>query len=97
MKVKKLLDENGYKEGLDYWHNVRIRNELTSHYVWLDFYLPKEDLVIEVNPRIWHRMWNRESSDYKKKQYLESQGLKVLLVNEKNYKEILKYLERNII
>jgi len=87
-KVKKLLDEFKYREGLDYFHNVRVKNG--KRYYWLDFVIPLEHKVIEVSPSIWHRMWNRQSSDKRKYQFLQNNDFTVIEVNERNYADILR-------
>jgi len=94
-KVRDILLENGYREGIDFIHNVRVplKVEGKTRYYWLDFYIPHEDLVIECNPKIWHHMWNRQTSDRVKYELLEKEGLKILLVSERNIKEINRYLK----
>jgi len=87
-KVKDFLEKNGYREGIDFIHNVRVK--LNSRYYWLDFYIPRERLVIEVSPKIWHKMWNRQESDKTKYQTLRRNGLRVVEVHDKNYKEVLE-------
>jgi len=94
-KIKQLLDKNGYREGIDYIHNCRVRNG--KSYYWLDFYIPSEHLVIEVDPKIWHTRWNREESDKRKYTFLKEQGLNVISVTEKDYKRIEEVLRwRNL-
>jgi len=93
-KVKRLLEKCGYREGIDYIHNVRVRNG--RKYYWCDFYIPKEDLIIECSPSIWHTRWNREKSDEEKYGFLMSNGLKIVTVDDKNYKEVVKYLKWSV-
>jgi len=87
-KVKDFLEKNGYREGIDFIHNARVK--LNNRYYWLDFYIPRERLVIEVSPKIWHQMWNRQESDKTKYQILKANGLRVVEVHDKNYKEVLE-------
>ncbi len=101
-KVKDILDKAKYIEGIDYLHNVRIKDTTRKTkkggpiYYWLDFYIPKEELVISVNPTIWHRMWQREKSDNKKIKFLESLGLKVISIDEKSLNDIKRYIKWSV-
>jgi len=80
-QVKSELDKKGLIEGIDYIHNVRIRDpNRKGVYFWLDFYLPRIGLVIECSPSLWHQRWSRDKSDSRKISLLESYGLKVLIV-----------------
>ena len=87
-EVKKYLEKCGYREGLDFWHNVRVK--LDGRYYWLDFYIPKENRVISVSPKIWHSRWGREKSDKEFNRRIKAIGLKHIVVDEKNYKKILQ-------
>jgi hypothetical protein len=82
LKVKRILDSLGLREGIDYVHNCRIKNG--KRYYWLDFYLPLFKSVIRVNPKIWHSMWNRGSSDLDQKKFLLSNNLEVFDIDEKS-------------
>lgn len=94
-KVRDILLGAGYKIGKDFIHNCLFRNCKSIYFV--DFYLPREDLILECSPKIWHSLWNRRASDEKKYKFLSDLGLKVVEVDEKNYKEVYRYLERSII
>ena len=92
LKVRKLLEDNGYVQGRDFWHNIMFEKDKRHRY-WVDFIIPDEKLILEVNPTVWHRLWSREKSDNKKFEFLESLGYRVVSVNEKNYKSIVEYLQ----
>lgn len=80
-KVQKYLLKVGEIEGLSFFHNARICtivNKVKKRYYWLDFMMPRIPLVIECNPEIWHRMWNRDEADQRKKDILDK--LRVILV-----------------
>lgn len=94
LKVKRILLKLGYREGIDFIHNCMIPNGKVKYYV--DFYLPKESLVIECSPSIWHNMWNREESDRRKMEFLMSEGLNVLEVDEKSYRNVESVLNRRV-
>lgn len=94
--VRKVLEDNGYRQGRDFFHNIMIEKDKRSKY-YVDFLLPSENLIIEVDPSVWHNMWNRNSSDSKKYSYLESLGYTVVSVNEKNYKELGRILQKNVV
>lgn len=93
-KIREFLTERcGLREGIDFIHNCRIRSE--HSYYWVDFYLPKLELIIEFSPRIWHNMWGRRESDQRKREFLESNGLRVIDISDKdleNLEEILDFL-----
>ena len=96
-KVKKVLDEFKYKEGIDYIHNAAVRNG--KHIYYLDFYIPRENKVIECNGSVWHQLWNREESDKRKIEYLKEHGLTIIIVTEKeakNERELKEYLARRL-
>jgi len=91
LKVKQILDEFNLIENLDYFHNPRVR--LNKRYYWLDFVLPKVNWIIEVSPRIWHRMWNREEGDKRKYKGLSKLGYNIAILtdtNRKLWKDIIK-------
>jgi len=81
----------------EYFEPYNVRVKLNSRYYWLDFYIPRERLVIEVSPKIWHKMWNRQESDKTKYQTLRRNGLRVVEVHDKNYKEVLEYNLQHLI
>ena len=85
-QIKKILEELGYREGIDFFHNSRIKGEGRSYY-WVDFILPIEKIVIEVNGSIWHKIGDRETSDTKKRSFLENIGFTVLEIDEKILKK----------
>jgi very-short-patch-repair endonuclease len=95
LKVRKLLEANGYVQGRDFFHNIMFEKDKRHRY-WVDFIIPAERLIIEVDPSIWHRMWSRDKSDNQKFQFLESLGYRVVSVNEKTYKTIADYLKWTI-
>jgi len=88
-EVKKLLEDLGLREGIDFIHNCRVKNYDTGTYYWIDFYLPHFRAYISMSPSIWHRMWGRHKSDVQKLKYLTKAGLYPIIVNEKNYKEVI--------
>ncbi|MEM2260831.1 MAG: DUF559 domain-containing protein [Ignisphaera sp.] len=94
-KAKKILEDNGYIQGRDYFHNILFENGRSKYYV--DFFIPKENLIIEINGSVWHNLWNRQSSDNKKIKYLESLGYNVIVLSEKTIKELPMYLQHRVI
>jgi len=91
-KFKKFLDELHFREGIDYIHNCRVKNN--DRYYWLDFYFPRttigKPVVIEINPRLWHNRWNREKSDNSKTEFLESNGVLVFNLLPKDLDNVSK-------
>jgi len=91
-KVREFLESQGYIEGLDFIHNARVKRSMKkrSRYYWLDFYLPHEDLVIEVSPGLWHQRWDRPKSDKQKEAWLRDKGIRVVTITEAEEIEDLK-------
>jgi hypothetical protein len=94
-KVRKILEECGYHQGKDFFHNILIENGRRKYYV--DFILPVENLVIEANGSVWHNLWNRKNSDETKIKYLESLGYRVVVVDEKNYSDLVGQLRYGVL
>jgi len=88
VRVKNYLDHFHLLEGVEYIHNCRIKNAERGVYYWVDYYLPFEQLIIEVSPSVWHKMWGREKSDKKKMEYLTKLGLTVINLDEKDLRLI---------
>jgi len=93
-KIKDYLDKK-YKEGLDYWHNVRIQYINNDHrsYFWLDFVVPEKKIVLECSPSIWHTRWNRNGADNRKKTLIESLGWRYIQLDEVSLQNIECILE----
>jgi len=91
-KIKRILENLGLIEGLDFWHNVRVKFNNKS-YTWLDFYIPRKDIIVRASPSVWHKMWSRGTADDRIKLFLESKGLNVIDITEKNYKESFELLD----
>jgi len=92
LKIRKILEENGYVQGKDFFHNIMFEKD-KKHKYWVDFIIPEEKLIIEASPSVWHKMWNRNSSDNSKYKFLESLGYTIVEVDEKNYKTVSDYLK----
>jgi len=90
--VKLYLERKGLIEGLDFFHNARVKATNGSGkkvYYWFDFVLPKLNLVIEVDPEVWHRLWGREKSDQAKRKFIESlKGWKLISLNSKDIQKL---------
>jgi len=81
--VKTYLERAGLREGLDFFHNSRVRVEKKGKriYYWFDFVIPSKKLVIEVDPEIWHRLGDRERSDSEKRKFVNGLGWKLISLN----------------
>jgi len=90
-KIRKILLNLGLREGIDYMHNVRVKNGRT--YYWLDFYFPKLDLSLPYNPKIWHSLWNRAESDKRKHKFLLDNGIKEISITNRNMNKIPEIIE----
>jgi hypothetical protein len=97
-KVKRILDEMGFEEGLSYIHNVRLK-ALTTYY-YTDFYFPKLNLVIEVSPNVWHKMNGRSKVEEKKLRYLADKNISVLILDDECLRlkkpELIKFISSSI-
>lgn len=85
--VKKVLLDQGMREGLDFWHNVRVQNRHSEGKAkivtyWLDFVIPSWNTVLEVSPTIWHKMWARDKSDERKRRFITSLGWRYIELDE---------------
>jgi len=97
-KVKKIFDNLGFIEGIDYYHNVRCYNPKSKTYYYPDFILPNYKLVIECSPSIWHEMWNRKESENRKREYFKEYGYKYVTLKENvlRNKKLLRLMLENI-
>jgi very-short-patch-repair endonuclease len=89
-RIREFLLSQGLREGIDFIHNCRIKGE--KSYYWADFYLPHLYLVIEYSPEVWHKMWGRKESDQRKREFLESNGLRIIDLGDKDLKNLEKIL-----
>lgn len=96
-KVKRYLERRKLIEGIDFFHNSRIKCKLNGRirYFWLDFILPKLNLVIEASPRIWHKMWNREEADARKRTLLKAMNLDLIELDEKDLRRLNKQRKKS--
>lgn len=85
-KIRQYLLSKGLREGFDFIHNCRVSNG--SGYYWLDFYIPRRDLVLEYSPSIWHEMWNRQSSEEKKYSFLQENVRLVIILGDEDLKRL---------
>jgi len=90
-KVRKMLIDKGFKEGIDFHHNFQMING--KHHYYLDFYLPKNKISLEASPALWHELWGRKESDDRKYKFLKSKGITVIELTDKNEKEWKKMME----
>jgi len=91
-KVQRYLERRNLIEGIEYFHNSRIKCKIKGRvrYFWLDFIIPKLDLVIEASPRIWHKLWNRAEADARKRTLLKAMGLNLIELDEKDLRRLNK-------
>ena len=72
-------------EGLSFFHNVKFRGKSKTGrkcYFWLDFVIPKDDLVIECSPSMWHNLKRRTESDIRKREAVTSKGYRYVVLTE---------------
>lgn len=93
-RVRRFLLNHGLIEGLDFFHNARLGPFVNGNgrkvYYWADFVVPSKKLVIEANPSIWHRMWNREEADQRKIKHLLELGWEPIGLDEKDLNQLNK-------
>lgn len=91
-KVAKQLDELGLK--------YKRQKRLNKCKFYVDFYLPKYNLVIECNGDYWHKLPDRVKRDRDLKMYVENTGHKIIFVWEHDIRDesfwIGDYLEREV-
>ena len=90
-KVRRYLVKIGEVEGVTFFHNARIQavnDKGNKVFYWLDFVLPIRRIVIECNPSIWHKMWNREGADIRKQTILGLLGLTLVEMTEDDVRTI---------
>jgi len=92
LRIKEALD----KLNIKYFHNVGV--EINGHKYWLDFYLPFYNVWISCDPSVWHKLWNRQSSDINKARSVVELGIKALPVKDEqlklNSKELTAWLKK---
>ena len=91
-KVKGILDNLGYKENKDYYHNKKIR-VAKGRYYFPDFIVLNDDdkKVIEVSPIIWHNRY--DNNDDKKINYFKDKGYDYIILSDRtmpNWSDIIR-------
>lgn len=61
---------------------VEYKQEYKIGKYWADFYLPKYNVVIEVDGDYWHSLPNVKEKDTRKDKYLKSKGINVMHIKE---------------
>jgi len=59
-------------------------------YFWFDFVIPSKKMILEASPSVWHKMWNRESSDQKKSDFASAIGWTLINLDEKDLAQLNK-------
>lgn len=92
MKIKRFLDNLGFIEGLNYFHNQRIPVIMNGkkRYFWPDFTLPDFKLILGASPSIWHKMWARNGADERFTDCMANLGWTVIHLDEKDLKQLNK-------
>ncbi|MEM2928015.1 MAG: DUF559 domain-containing protein [Nitrososphaerota archaeon] len=89
---EKILEEILFKIGLekdrDFFHNYRFRNDKKRGYFWVDFFLPKWHLIIEINGSIWHNFFKQaKTKDERRDKWFKRIGFNVLRIDSSKLKE----------
>ena len=97
-RVRKAIVALGYRDGFDWSHNVRFKNDRS--YFYADFYFPHLKLVIEVNPSIWHKLRARKNTEERKLNYFHNNGMRLVIVDDTHLilrgKKLVKAIEKLI-
>ena len=73
---EKIMREFLDKVGAEYKQEYKIGK------YWADFYLPKYNMVIEVDGDYWHSLPDVKEKDTRKDKYLKSKGINVMHIKE---------------
>lgn len=89
---EKILEEILFKIGLekdrDFFHNYRFRSDKKRGYFWVDFFLPKWHLIIEINGSIWHNFFKQAKiKDERRDKWFKRIGFNVLRIDSSELKE----------
>ena len=89
IKVKRILDNLGYRENRDYYHNKKVRAYKGVCY-YPDFIIERDDMkkIIEVSPVIWHK-----KDDSNKANYFTDRGYDYIVLSDRttfNWEDIVR-------
>ncbi len=81
IKLRKILENLGLKLKKDFFHNYKLQNSNQTGYYSLDFLLPKQRLVIEINGSLWHEYLDGvKEKDLERDKWLNNLGFQVLRI-----------------
>jgi very-short-patch-repair endonuclease len=91
--LEKILNELGLKRDRDFFHNYRFRSDKKRGYFWVDFFLPKWHLIIEIDGGIWHKFFKEaKEKDRRRDKWFKRIGFQVLRIESS---KLLKRRERS--
>lgn len=98
LRVKEILEDLGFEENRDFFHNYRIRNDKGNSYFWLDFFIPSLHLNLEIDGRIWHSKYCGDpAKDRRRDKWLRRIGLIIIRIpSEKILKDELERIIREV-
>jgi len=92
-KLRKILLSYGLREKKDFFHNyrLRIRENPRITYYWLDFYLPRHRVTIEVDS-LFHDYWNEKERNIRRdRELFDLHGIKSIHLREKHLNRTFIY------
>ncbi|MEM2136882.1 MAG: DUF559 domain-containing protein [Candidatus Methanomethylicia archaeon] len=71
----------GLEKDKDFHHNYKFKSD-KGRYFWVDFFLPKWNLIIEINGKIWHTFFKQAmEKDMRRDAWLKNMGFEILRID----------------
>lgn len=85
-----ILLEVGLKKDEDFYHNYKFKSD-RGRYFWVDFFLPKWNLIVEIDGRIWHRFFKQAiEKDMRRDSWLKSMGFEIIRIDSEKLRGNIK-------
>jgi very-short-patch-repair endonuclease len=91
LPVKKALIDEGMYPGFHWVHNYPVDAIAPSGRkisFWLDFVIPKWDIVIECSPNLWHSMDKALERDKRKAELVRKMGFRLVVLTGKDIESL---------
>ncbi|MEM4483054.1 MAG: DUF559 domain-containing protein [Candidatus Methanomethylicia archaeon] len=76
-----ILLEAGLKRDEDFYHNYKFKSD-RGRYFWVDFFLPKWNLIVEIDGGIWHKFFKQAmEKDMRRDSWLRSFGFEIIRID----------------
>ena len=81
LAFENILLSFGLEKDKDFFHNYKFKND-RGRYYWVDFYLPKWNLIIEIDGGIWHSYFKEaKDKDKRRDAWFRSLGFEVIRID----------------